>query len=923
MHEQESCSTPGAYWGKADNSGAYHLLHYHALDVAAVGVALLRQSASLQQLFRKALPDCTSEALEGWVTFFLALHDLGKFSEAFQSQRADLMQLLRGRAPDPGKPYTLRHDTLGWLIWKQRLVERAIREEWFGLDSCDLVEAGGLDWWMKACTGHHGTPPELGRGDWKQHCNAREDGIAVDQFIGSLFILVPRKLLAEIASQLEAETFAQASQTLSWWLAGVVVLADWLGSNQSYFPYCATPMPIEEYWGHAQTRASLALAASGLTSRPSGAREFSDFFPGITQPSPLQAWAINVPVLSEPQVYLLEDVTGAGKTEAAMMLAHRLMAVGLADGFFIALPTMATANAMYGRIAEVYQQLFAGDASLVLSHGQSRLVEEFATSILPAIDPEADGHQLDETAGARCAVWLAEHGKRSLLSPAGVGTIDQALLAVLTSKHQCLRLLGLFRKVLVVDEVHACDAYMQRVLETVLTFHAFAGGSAILLSATLPERMKQSLLDAFARGRGCPSAPQLSIDAFPLATSWRDCAARLDETPIATRDAVKRRLEVRYVSDESQVLSVIRETLAVGRCVCWMRNTVADALVAHAHFRDELPPENLILFHARFTLGDRLATEEQVLSHFGKGSDAQMRAGKLVIATQVAEQSLDADWDLVVSDLAPIDRLIQRAGRLQRHPRDLAGNRLMDAAGGDQRGAPCLWVFGPEWVESPAEDWYKRTLPRAARVYPHHGQLWLTAQVLQQGQIALPDDARFLVESVFGDLWDIPEALLASSGAAEGRALADRSEGQQNTIKLSSGYTADGTEWWSDARAPSRLGEATVNVILARWVDDTLEPWNHHAERRHAWAYSSLRMAERQICARWVETDPDRESVVLAALETLPDKGKWSVLLALEEQAGRWVGRALAPGKDNQASRPVFWRYDFEAGLIREKTPAG
>jgi CRISPR-associated endonuclease/helicase Cas3 len=147
---------------------------------------------------------------------------------------------------------------------------------------------------------------------------------------------------------------------------------------------------------------------------------------------------------------------------------------------------------------------------------------EFATSILPAIDPEADGRQLDETAGARCAVWLAEHGKRSLLSPAGVGTIDQTLLAVLTSKHQCLRLLGLFRKVLVVDEVHACDAYMQRVLETVLTFHAC--GVALFCSATLPERMKQSLLNAFARGRGCSSAPQLSLDAFPLATSWRDCA---------------------------------------------------------------------------------------------------------------------------------------------------------------------------------------------------------------------------------------------------------------------------------------------------------------------------------------------------------------------------------------------------------------
>lgn len=919
---------PAAYWGKADarNADGYHLLPYHALDVAAVGVAMLRQSAPLRGWMQQSLPGFPGGALEAWLGFFLALHDLGKFSEAFQSQRADLMQAKRGRAPDPGKPYgRLRHDSLGWLIWKQLLEQRAIDEAWFGPHTEALVDYGGLDWWMQACTGHHGTPPQavIGRDDWRHYCNAREDAGAIRRFVGELSGIFSRAVLAEAAAALDAEAFAAAGQTFSWWLAGLVVLADWLGSNTDFFPYCSAPMPLADYWVRAQAQAGRALQASGLLTHPGAARDFSALFPRIARPSPLQAWAIAEPLTATPQIHLLEDVTGAGKTEAAVMLAHRLIAAGAADGFFVGLPTMATANAMYGRIAEVYRQLFAGDASLVLAHGQSRLVEDFAASVLPADQPEADPQQLDETASARCAAWLADHAKRALLSPAGVGTIDQVLLAVLTSRHQCLRLLGLLRKVLVVDEVHACDAYMQRVLETVLSFHARAGGSAILLSATLPEGMKQALLDAFARGRGQQAAPALSCTAFPLATSWRDGAGALQETPVATRDAVRRQLAVRYVSDEAVVLFAIRSALAEGRCVCWMRNTVTDALAAYAQFQRELPAERLILFHARFTLGDRLETEQRVLASFGKDSGPAERAGKLVIATQVAEQSLDADWDFVVSDLAPIDRLIQRAGRLQRHPRDAHGRRLADPAAVDQRGQACLWVFGPAWSDSPPADWFKHDFPGAARVYPHHGQLWLTARALQQGQLSLPEDARSLVESVFGPEAEIPEALEANSWDAEGKALADRSEGQQNTIKLANGYSADGSEWWSEARTPSRLGEATVNVLLVRWVEGRLEAWNSDAHARRAWAYSSLRMAERQICARCAEADPAREHALQALLESLPDKGKWSVLLVLDAQDGAWRGRARAParGGDRDSGPVVGWRYDAVAGLVREKAP--
>jgi len=273
------------------------------------------------------------------------------------------------------------------------------------------------------------------------------------------------------------------------------------------------------YWQHAGRQAVLALDASGTTPAASAAAlPFTGLFPSIAAPSPLQRWAASVPLPAGPQIHLLEDVTGAGKTEAALMLTHRLMADGHADGFFIALPTMATANAMYGRIADSYVRLFANPASLVLAHGQSFLVDGFANSVLPDGAPEGDPRQLDETASARCTAWLADHSKRALLSPAGVGTIDQALLAVLHSKHQSLRLLGLSHKVLVIDEVHACDVYMQGVLEVLLTFHARAGGSAILLSATLPQRMKQGLLKAFAKGLERP-APHAREQGYPLATS--------------------------------------------------------------------------------------------------------------------------------------------------------------------------------------------------------------------------------------------------------------------------------------------------------------------------------------------------------------------------------------------------------------------
>jgi CRISPR-associated endonuclease/helicase Cas3 len=629
----------------------------------------------------------------------------------------------------------------------------------------------------------------------------------------------------------------------------------------------------------------------------------------------LQQWAANVPLGDQPQLHLLEDVTGAGKTEAALMLTHRLLANGQAGGFYVALPTMATANAMYARVAASYRRLFTDPASLVLASSQRTLVEEFAATVLPADAAEHDPRQLDDTASARCSAWLADHHKRALLAPAGVGTIDQALLAVLHSKHQSLRLLGLVHKVLVVDEVHACDAYMLAVLERLLEFHARAGGSAILLSATLPMRMKQRLLAAFAAGTLTAGKPRPQAEAYPLTSSLHAGSAAVAEQAVATRAAMRRTVRVHLAETTRAVVEAIDHALQQGRCVCWVRNTVADAVDACELFRDRLPAERLLLFHARFALHDRLGLEEQVLAGFGKTSGAAERAGRLLIATQVVEQSLDVDFDLLVSDLAPIDRLIQRAGRLARHRRAVDGTPLADPALPDRRGEPTLWVLAPPWSDTPEAGWFKAAFAKAATVYPDHGQLWLTQRALRAGAFTMPDDARALIEGVFGEHADVPAGLQSVSLAAEGKEFADQAQGQMNALALDEGYTRKGVDWWSDAKTPSRLGEATSTVALARWVDGRLLPWAEAASLSHAWAYSSLRVAARLIDAPAPLADPAQQAAVDAIRETLPAQGRWTVLLPLVERDGHWVGEALAAPRRNEPPRRLRWVYDTRCGL--------
>lgn len=872
------------YWGKAypceEISSSYHLLPYHCLDVAAAGRVLLDDQPALLYQFAN-LSGIDSKSFLDWSSFLLAIHDVGKFADGFQNKRPDLLGQLQKRRPQ--SPDNEHHSSLGYRFCGQHLTPMFTGEE--GLeDLWDLLQP-----WLGAVTGHHGRPPKLDAFPPPikiqfpdQVC---KDALAFIRDILTIF------LPGGLPFGLDAfDRYYRIFPRVSWLMAGLTVAADWIGSNQRWFPYYDKSMPLVDYWLNiALPQARKAVAECGLTAADiapfSGMRML---FPAISLATPLQRLAEKIEITEEPQLFIIEEVTGGGKTEAALTLAHRLMADGLADGLFMALPTMATANAMHERVQKMYRKLFMENScpSLVLAHSASRMTLDMEQKNLN----DKEYAQNDTSASQDCTAWLSDSRKKALLAHVGVGTIDQALMAILSVRHQSLRLFGLARKVLIVDEVHACDAYVHKLLCTLLQFHTAQGGTAILLSATLPQTMRTELLDSFAEG----ARTKTVSPAYPLLTHLSGKGVR--ELPVEARKSVSREVRVQPLYSTEEVNKILQETLNTGDCVCWVRNTVYDALQSYREWVERLEANRIMLFHARFTLGDRLRIEDEVIRCFGPNSTTRERQGKLLIATQVVEQSLDLDFDFMVSDLAPIDLIIQRAGRLQRHARS-------------ERKSPILGVYMPQPTEDAKGDWVKGIFPKAARVYDHHGQLWLTAKWLCEHQgFAMPEDAREMVEQVYGEKAQslIPKDLQSLEVKAEGEDMANRSQARFNSLTLHEGYQATMTQWQDDVSAPTRLGEPTVIVRLARWDGVQLTPWN--AENTgHDWELSQVTVRRYQIAKEIPDNIPE---IVASAKQAMPDKGQYCVVIPLRQSGGKWIGQAL-----NYQGEVVDLTYDNHVGL--------
>lgn len=824
-----------SFWGKAqprlDTSCDWHPVAFHALDVAAVAkIWLDDQPHRLRSVTRAT--GWTKEAWAGATVFLMALHDIGKFSRPLQAKVPEHWPAVLGSRFDLGDP---GHDMLGYTLLKDKDWLRAVLEQVFP----GWTDEDALSPLLRAVTGHHGRPPDGVALSASQMCNGCLGA-------STAFIAAAADLLAPVPLPMPHKGAARrrAMAAAAWWLAGLTVLADWVGSSQRWFPYTSleeTP-DLESYWPVALDRAVRAVREAGLCAAPSASVQgFHGIFPEIPSPAPVQTLATQLSLPDGPLCVLVEDVTGGGKTEAALMLAHRMIADGRADGVFVALPTMATADAMFERVAGSYRRLFASEAmpSLVLAHGQAALNSGFTASILDDFAPQekAGTDAADQPASAQCAAWLADDRRRALLAQVGVGTIDQALLAVLPARHAPLRLHGLIGKVLIVDEAHAYDPFMETELARLLCFHAALGGSAVVLSATLPLIKRAALLGAFADGLET-EAPVPRSQAYPLVSvlggaGLVETPATADAAPLGLRPGLARTVAVRRLDGPDDAIAALVAASRNGACAVWVRNTVDDVLAAATMLREAgIEP---ILFHARFAMGDRLAIQGRVLGYFDKHSTPAARApegrGRVLVATQVVEQSLDLDFDVMVSDLAPIDLLIQRAGRLWRHP-----DRDRPA------GAECsLLVVSPPPIDDAQRDWAMGPLGGTRFVY-RPDVLWRSARVLfAKGTIVTPDGVRELIEAVYGEeAAPVPPALAAVEMTGKGDDLGDRAFALSQVLDFSPPYQRGSGAWESDTRVATRLPDVRTVVRLARWEEGRLRSWCPDADPRRAWALSEV-----------------------------------------------------------------------------------
>lgn len=893
------------YWGKARSRSPggpwFHPLPYHSLDVAAV-MAVLCTSPWGRRLIEPLGP-----AAARWLPCIAALHDLGKFARGFQNLAAHADPRLVPRDPRYRYGAGVRHDSLGLLAWR---AVRAGLAPWLHAPDSDAWEG-----WMACAVGHHGQPPKLSHGGLAMHAQTY---FAPDDLAAAAAFAEAAAALLVGGQPIRLDALPRAVRAAhSWAIAGLFVLADWLGSNQRHFQYVDQAMPLEAYWRrHALPGAEAAVQAAGLVHcEPSPFAGPAALFAHLDAPTPLQALAATVPLAPGPQLFILEDVTGAGKTEAALILAQRLMAAGAAHGLYFGLPTMATANQMFRRVGPVHRKLFADGArpNLVLAHGSRHLVDDFR--VLPAAPADRDYLPDEPSASGSCSAWLGDSSKKALLAEVGVGTLDQALLAVLRVRHQSLRMLGLAGKVLVLDEVHAFFAgapYTGALLRALLRAHAQQGGSAILLSATLPAAQRHDFVNAFRDGAGHdelelpPDEPR-----YPLLTHEHGADGPSDLHAVASRPEVSRTVGVEFLHDEEAVLALIREAARAGRAVVWIRNTVDDAREAWQRLRETagLDPERITLFHSRYALADRLAIEDRVLDLLGSGSTAAMRRGQIVVATAVLEVGLDIDADVLVCDHAPIDALLQRAGRLHRHVRDAAGDR----APSNGRPPPVLHVLAPVWADEPDAGWYARSFRRAAKVYRDAGRLWLTQRVLRAaGGWCMPGDARRLIEGVYGPEAEatIPKALEKAHFEVEGQGLAEQTQAGLNGLELDRGYSRQSGRWDDEDHVPTRLTEDTAEVVLLRHAPgDTLAAWA--AGHPHSWDASTVKVPERvfrQAAADWQSAD----APALEALRAAEPRLQYSQLLVLRPDPGRpGIWRAEGEGAGGRA---LEVRYDAVAG---------
>lgn len=719
-------------WGKTgDATEEFHPALFHMLDVGHVARELMTERASPR--FRNVLSavlGVDAEAMVQLVPWVVALHDIGKLSVAFQTTREDQAERLRAAGLPFGEwrqSLNLHHSVMGGAFLADELPSCPVH--WL----TDII----VQLCVEMANGHHGR-----FADAQALKRARNSARAYEPPEWRKLRAIAVKVIAEIMATgclLECPRPTNISAATAA-ITGFAILCDWIGSDSTYF----RPRPevsVSSYCLESARRAQRAVEAAGFlrTTASPAPVSFSHLFHDIESPRPLQKAVDDIPaeLLSRPCFAIIEAPTGEGKTEAALALAHRLAAATGTDELYYALPTTATSNQMFCRVQNHLQRRLGLGTQAKLVHGQAFLVED-SLRISPLGDADNRDHSVE---------WFASK-KRALLAPFGVGTVDQVELAALNARHAVLRLLGLAGKVVILDEVHAYDTYMTTIIERLLTWLSQLGSSVILLSATLPLSRKRALARAYGLSVDGTTEQQVAYPALWVANAdeYYCCCCPPAQQP--RRQIVVSRLHFTDAEADARARWLL-DTVRDGGCACWITNTVERAQKMFQALDGVAPPDvDRLLLHGRFPLENRQTLEGAVTNKYGPGG-IRPRKG-IVIGTQVLEQSLDLDFDVMVSDLAPVDLLLQRAGRLHRH------------SSHDPR-RPAVHKIPRLWINSELDREGNLHTGVDGEIYPDYFLLQTYEVLRERAVIELPADYRTLVEAVYEPTAPVPDTRIASA----------------------------------------------------------------------------------------------------------------------------------------------------------------
>ncbi len=705
------------FWAKTTSDGKPGISVYeHMVNVGCV--ARCMSEAVPELLTRFQIDAATVGALA-------ALHDLGKISPGFQRkckawlEENGLVKIARNGCWDTA------------MESDHAKVSHAAIQTFLNESGIDRKTAKFVS---TVLGGHHGrlTPPN-DRGYRPQK--------SISDSSGQIDWDAERMANARMIWNRFAETgtpFTLSDESPSlWWLAGLTSVADWIGSDERFFSPDRRAMDENILSAAQNALDSIGFRKTEFVRNLS----FHDLFHDEEKPEirwvPNEMQEKAFATVTEPGVYVIEAPMGMGKTEAALWSAYRLLVSGKATGIYFALPTQATSNRMHLRMKEFMRRMSHTSNASRLIHGNSWLMDQTA-GLLPVAT--SSGSVSEDARTGRD--WFSS-AKRALLAPFGVGTVDQALLGVVAARHFFVRHFALAGKVVILDEVHSYDLYTGTLIDRLIETLEGLGCTIIVLSATLSGKRRGQIVSI-----PDDNNTNLSEHPYPLIAGRRegDVIDPVAATPPASRD-----IEVNFNSEKDAISEAIK-VAQHGGCVLWICNTVDAAQQQYRHFRKQAEGRFTIgLLHSRFPFWRREELENEWMTRLGK--DSTTRCGSILVSTQIVEQSVDLDADLLITELAPTDMLLQRMGRLCRHERE---NRPVSK--------PRMCII----EEEKSLDEFQKMEPKdivealggKAHVYDPYVLLrsLVVWQGLERATVSIPKQIRRLIEATYEALDDEPSA---------------------------------------------------------------------------------------------------------------------------------------------------------------------